>query len=178
MKPVAPWLLLLLAACSKNHDSVDVAQTNPVPLRSETPFMLSWDGYGPIRFGMTIDEAQRVAGARNDPERPLDTGCDYTSFAALPGVRFMVENATLTRGETEPGIANSLGIAVGDSLQSVTSAHPEALVSPHKYDPDGHYVLFRSPRGERAIVLEIRGGTVTLIRAGLEPAVQYVESCG
>lgn len=159
-------LLLLLAGCTSSEP--------PLPLPAPT---LSWTGYGPVRFGMTVKEAEAVAGPRADADRILNPDCDYLQFASLPGIRLMVEAGVITRGDAGPGIGNALGIAVGDTLASVRAAHPEAQVSPHKYDPTGHSVWFAAPDDKAGIVMEVQNGLITRIRAGLKPAVEYVESC-
>lgn len=167
-KSVLVVLLLLLASCTSSEP--------PLPPPAPT---LSWTGYGPVRFGMTVKEAEAVAGPRADADadRMLSTECDYLQFASLPGIRLMVEAGVITRGDAGPGIGNALGIAVGDTLASVRAAHPKAQVSPHKYDPAGHSVWFAAPDGKAGIVMEAQNGLITRIRAGRVPAVGYVESC-
>lgn len=169
-------VLFPLAACSSGErptDSSITAGPSPAP---DTP-VLSWDGYGPLLFGMQLEQAQNIAGMRTHADRALDTACDYAAFAALPGIRFMIENGILTRAEAEPQIPNAMGITVGSSLAALISDFPQLVVTPHKYDAAGQYLLFKSPGGDRAIVMEVSNGVVTQVRAGLEPAVEYVESC-
>lgn len=166
MKNSVLVVLLLLAGCTSSEP----------PLPPPTP-TLSWTGYGPVHFGMTVKEAETVAGPRADADRILNPDCDYLQFASLPGIRLMVEAGVITRGDAGPGIGNTLGITVGATLASVRAAHPEAQVSPHKYDPTGHAVWFTGPDGKSGIVMEAHNGVITLIRAGLKPAVEYVESC-
>ena len=162
-------ILLLLAGCSPS-ESPSHQRADPVP-------KLSWEGYGPIRFGMTVAQAVAIAGPRDESGRVLDPSCDYIQFASLPGVRFMVERGVITRADAGPAIPNSFNISVGEKLETVTAAHPEARITPHKYDPAGHYLLFAAPGGSAGIVMEEKDGAIVSIRAGLEPAVEYVESC-
>lgn len=166
---------IALIACSEETSPIAASSQTAETARDE--LVLSWDGYGPVHFGMQLAQAEAVAGTRANAERELDPGCDYTEFTSLPNVRFMVENGVITRGEAEAGVPNSRDIMIGDSLVSVTQAHTDAEVQPHKYDTSGHYILFRAPAGDRAIVVETADDIVMLIRAGLEPAVEYVESC-
>ena len=126
---------------------------------------------------MRLDEAMRAAGAQPGAE-PAGASCDYVRFASLPGVNFMVENAVVTRGDADAATPNVLGIAVGATLDAVRSAHPEGRVTPHKYVDGGHYITFLAPDQSRGIVLEEERGAVTRIRAGIVPAVEYVEGCG
>ena len=89
----------------------------------------------------------------------------------------MVENGVVTRADAEAGVASAVG-AIGEPLAQVRAAHPEAEISPHKYDTNGHYLSFPSADGRSAIILVASRGKVTRMRAGLQPAVGYVETCG
>lgn len=139
--------------------------------------VLSAEGIGAIRFGMKLAEAEQAAGKATLPE-PFDPACSMVRFASLPELRFMVEEGVVTRADAEPGVENALGVAVGDTLARIRDKHPDAQVSTHKYDKNGHYVSFPSPDGRAAIILEESGGKVSKVRAGLQPAVAYVETCG
>ncbi|MEW6759586.1 MAG: hypothetical protein AB1437_02070 [Pseudomonadota bacterium] len=145
----------------------------PVPVSK----VLSAEGIGAIRFGMKLADAELAAGKATLPE-PFDPACSMVRFASLPELRFMVEKGVVTRADAEPGVENAAGVAVGDTLAQVRDKHPEAQVTTHKYDKNGHYVTFPSSDGRAAIILEESGGTVTKVRAGLQPAVAYVETCG
>lgn len=126
---------------------------------------------------MKLADAEQAAGKATLPE-PFDPVCSMVRFASLPELRFMVEEGVVTRADAEPGVENAVGVAVGDTLAQVRDKHPDAQVSTHKYDKNGHYVTFPSPDGRAAIILEESGGKVTKVRAGLQPAVAYVETCG
>lgn len=141
------------------------------------PNGLSAEGIGALRFGMTLAQAEQAAGKATLPE-PFDPVCSMVRFASLPKLRFMVEDGVVKRADAEPGVENAAGVAVGDALAQVRERHPEAEVSTHKYDKNGHYVTFPSADGRAAIILEESGGKVTKVRAGLQPAVAYVETCG
>ena len=140
--------------------------------------VLSAGGIGAIRFGMTLAEAEQAVGGKAALPTPFDPACSMVRFPALPKLRFMVEDGTVTRADADPGVDNAVGAAVGDTLAQVRDRHPEVQVGPHKYDENGHYLTFPSADGRAAIVLEESGGRITRIRAGLQPAVAYVEACG
>ncbi len=89
----------------------------------------------------------------------------------------MVENGVVTRADADAGTPNELGVAVGDTLAQATKKHAAIEVGPHKYLPSGHYLVARSDNAKAAIVMEEDGKQITRIRAGLEPAVSYVEVC-
>jgi len=138
---------------------------------------LSADGIGAVRFGMSLAQAEQTAGKAALPE-PFDPACSMVRFASLPKLRFMVEQDVVTRADAEAGVENAVGVAIGDTLAQVREKHPEAQLSTHKYDKNGHYVTFPTADGKAAIILEESGGKVTKVRAGLQPAVAYVETCG
>lgn len=106
-----------------------------------------------------------------------DHSCDFVQFRRYPKVWFMVEEGVLTRADTDPGIPNVLGVSVGTTLKEIKRKYPTVIVEPQKYDPKGHYLIFKSADGKKAIVMEETGGKVTAIRGGVEPAVEYVEGC-
>jgi hypothetical protein len=144
----------------------------------ETSNLLSADGVGAVRFGMTLAQAEAATGDKASLPAPFDPACSMVRFPALPKLRFMVEEGIVTRADAEAGVGNAMGIAVGDTLAQVRAEHPEAKVTAHKYEADGHYVSFPSADGGAAIIAEESGGKVTRVRAGLQPAVAYVETCG
>jgi hypothetical protein len=63
----------------------------------------------------------------------------------------------------------------------IARLYPAGLrTMPHKYVSGGHYLVFTPPGADSAfrIVFETDGRRVTSYRAGVEPAVEYVERCG
>jgi len=184
-------MLALLSACSKNPAPPQAESGTTAPSASSAPSApgetpagaasnaLSAEGIGSIRFGMTLEQAQQAAGGGKAtlPE-PFDPACSMVRFSSLPKLRFMVENDVVTRADAEPGIENAVGVPFGATLADIRASHPEAQITPHKYDENGHYVTFPGADGRSAIILEETGGKVTKMRAGLQPAVAYVETCG
>ncbi len=139
--------------------------------------VLSPQGYGPVRFGMRVEAAESVLHQRTK-KRYTGEGCEYVEFRKYPNLRFMAEDGVLTRADAGRGIRNSARISVGASFAKVKALHPKVEVRPHKYEDDGHYLILDAVGGRAALVLEESKGKVTAIRAGLRPAVEYVEGCG
>jgi len=139
--------------------------------------VLSAEGYAGVRFGDTLDSLRDRIG----PEVPAtdgDADCTYAEFPAMPGVRFMVEKGIVTRADVDGEIPNSAGVTIGQPLAEVRKAWPSAQETPDKYEATGVTLKLPSADGRAAIVIEAVDGQVTGIRAGREPAVSYVESCG
>ena len=98
---------------------------------------------------------------------------------SVPSLLFMVEDDRIVRVETaDPRFRTQSGIRVGDPEARVRGLYGGRLeVTEHKYDERGHYFIIRSADHRHALVLETDGERVVYIRAGLEPAAEYVEGC-
>lgn len=175
--------LPLFGACTKQPDEpgrpVVVAEAPaPATAAAAGPPVLAADSYGPVKFGAELAAVENTLGSKAEAQGNPDPACHSVRFPSLPGIRFMVENGVVTRADAEPGVANALGLAVGDTLAQATARHSALGVGPHKYEPAGHYLTMKSPDGRAAIVMEEDGKTITKIRAGVIPSVNYVEGCG
>ena len=150
----------------------------PVACSTADTAVLSPGSLGPVLFGSQLREVEARLGERAPgPANEDETGCRFVTFAAFPQVHFMVEDGIVTRANVSAEVANSLGVTVGTRMQDVVESHPAVQLQPHKYDPDGYYLIFGSVDHKAAIVMEVGNGRVTRIRAGLEPSVEYVEGC-
>jgi hypothetical protein len=71
-----------------------------------------------------------------------------------------------------------VGFELGSPRQlSRTVYEGRAQIQPHKYVPDGSYLIIPTKDGKRAVVVEIYEGKVMEIRGGTRPAVDHVEGC-
>jgi hypothetical protein len=139
--------------------------------------VLSDKSYGLVIFGGNLKAIERKVGEKAKGDTG-DSGCDFVTFRRYPGIKFMVEGGIVTRADvTSPKIQNKLRIRIGTSLEEVKRRYPAVEIEPHKYDDTGHYLIFKSKDGKRAILFEEGGGKVTDTRAGVEPSVEYVEGC-
>lgn len=147
--------------------------------RTDVP-SLTYHGYGEVRFGYGLAETERTIGEKVFSRKGWKGGnddCFHAEFSRYPGVMFMVVGGIVTRADAEAGVKNILNVRVGDSLESVKRKYPFAKIELHKYDPEGHYVIIKSRRPGYAIVLEESQGSITSVRAGMEPSVHWVEHC-
>lgn len=139
--------------------------------------ILSDKSYGIVTFGVNLVEVKRKL-RENPGKNTGETECYYITLDAYPHIKFMVENGIITRADiVSDGVSNSLGVKMGDQFTEVQRRFPAAQLRPHKYEPTGHYLIFKSSDERRAIVLEALDGRITNIRGGLEPSVEYVEGC-
>jgi hypothetical protein len=135
---------------------------------------------GPIRFGMTIEEARKALHDSGDP--PSSEECDYWSPDAAPdSVHFLTEGGRVMRIDVlGSSVPTGSGAHVGDPEDRIKSLYGDRLhVEPHPYT-DGHNLVFvpRDPADTAyRIVFETNGKIVTRYRAGLRPTVEYIEGC-
>ena len=138
--------------------------------------VLSPDGYGKIQFGQRLDQVERKLGQRATP-RPLDPSCPIVRFKRYPQVSFMVENGVIVRADARTVVRNSAGVTARMSARDALRQAPAMRSERHKYDEQGQYLIL--PNGEnKALIFEASKGKLTTMRAGIKPAVDYVEMCG
>ena len=138
--------------------------------------VMSPDGYGKIQFGQRLDQVERTLGQRATP-RPLDPSCPIVRFKRYPQVSFMVENGVIVRADAKKVVRNSAGITARMSAREALRHAPAMRSELHKYDKNGAYLVL--PKGkDKALIFEASKGTITRMRAGIKPAVEYVEMCG
>ncbi|MGH8997973.1 MAG: hypothetical protein ACRDY7_01120 [Acidimicrobiia bacterium] len=151
------------------------------------------DGIGPVKMGMTLDEATAAVGREVfvEPSSLIAPGSDTCAFAMVKGgpegLSFMVNRDgpeapwSIVRLDvaTTDRIATEGGARVGSTEAEVKGIYGDELVTePHKYRPKGHY-LVHDPDGPGGfqLLFETDGRTVGNYRSGLQEAVELVEGC-
>ena len=178
--PALATMLALLAACGGDgRVARDTADTSAPPVER---WRVSATGVGPVRIGMTLEEANEVLGGRLTPPEQLEPACDYVQPKNLPAdVAFMVvENRVARVDVRDSTVLTEAGARVGDSEARIQSLYPGLVsVEPHKYVEQGHYLIVAA-RGDtiHELLFETDGRTVTEYRAGRRPEVEWVEGCG
>jgi hypothetical protein len=164
--------LFTLAACAGEKAARYAAPPAAAAPADSIPRPTGWEvtprSAGPVRFGVTP-----AAG----------DGCHYTVPAGAPAtLRFMAESGRVVRVDADStGAVTDRGARVGMTEAEIARLYPGGLrTMPHKYAPAGHYLVFTPPGPDSGyrIVFETDGRRVTTWRAGVEPAVEYVERCG
>lgn len=164
-------------AASREQIAAAPAVAPAVPPAKPEQLVLSPEAIGPIAFGNTVAEMEKQLGQAVRLDQADNPECSYITFAAVPKVRLMVEKGVITRADVEREIGNSSGLRVGDAEAQLKEKLPALKPQPHKYVQGGH--VFTMPgQGQSAMVIETDGSKITSIRAGLQPAVSYVEGCG
>lgn len=144
------------------------------------------NGIGPIRVGMTVNQATQAAGTKlvQTPSGGEENGCLYFQPQRQPkGVSFMVINNRIARIDIRENqrITTAKGAKIGDSETRIKSLYPRQIeVTPHKYVQNGHYLTF-VPKDNvdknYRLLFETDGTRVTRYRSGKLPEVEFVEGC-
>jgi len=141
--------------------------------------------FGPIRFGMTLDEASQVVSVPLVAEFSggSDTGdpCAAGPGTDLSGVIFLVKDHSIYGVDIQnPAIATTRGIHVGSTESEVRRAYPNARQHLDSTDPSVIFLIAKGTGG-RLIGFQLdTNGTdaITDIRAGNRKTVDAYEFCG
>ena len=194
---VAGALAAVLAACSSGGDGDRAASpptaatttttVSPAPSLSAPPaaaHRLELRGFGPVRVGMTVQEAGAALGTRLVPViDPPDEECaTYGPESGFDGVAFLVARGVVVRTDVTAGSTQTPeGVALGQSEDEAQRRYGGRLaVGDHDYLVGGRYLTLipTTPADEDfRLVIETDGRKVTALRAGRLPEVEYSEGC-
>jgi hypothetical protein len=165
------WFLLLLVLGA-------LAGTMARSFRKPAGPSVTFQGFGPVKVGMTVREAASALGTRlveGDASEP----CHYARpEGVLSGLAFMVLDGRIVRIDVSNDLFRTeSGAGVGSAEREVRRLHPEGAVEPHPYFEDGHYLVLTSPDQLYAMIFETDGSVVTRFRAGERGPVAYIEGC-
>lgn len=149
--------------------------------------VLTPDGFGPLKIGMTRQQVEAIMGRDATPRvpgGPEPAVCDqFHPRRAPPGLLVMVERGKLTRISIARNrwLRSSDGIGIGFRRTAILAKLGKAAqVSPHKYEarPAAYVDHWRGkPGASRGIRYEVaKNGQVAQIHAG-GPSITYVEGC-
>lgn len=181
------------AAPAVDQPQADVPPATAAPealasLRVHTPAegTISFEGFGPARFGGTAEEVRMSWGGDLGDAQPSEPGgCHYLIPQPLDEdgyrVAFMIEADKFARMDvrtadvTAPG-GGRIGMT-GAEIQALYGGRVEER--PHKYEADAKYLrVTDAAGGQGVLVFETDAdGRVDEWRVGLPPQVDYVEGC-
>lgn len=151
-----------------------------VPAYSAQPWVVRFDGIGPLRYGMTFDEVNARLGKRigRTPAALLPSeGCDQVPLDAIgrKGIWLMFVGDVFVRVDVQRGAATAAGIAPGMLARRVLAAYREV----DKWDASENEQLLtvHAPDRRHAIRFEMRDGKVDMFYAGEPQAVALEEGC-
>ena len=153
-------------------------ETTPTDSALSGEDLLQIDRIGPVRVGMTLDEARTAAGQPLRQEGDVLGNCVYYSpRSKAPDASFMVIDGIVSRIDVDQGsTATQEGIGIGASEADVKRTYPATTVSKHYYT-GGHYLRVLSDDGRHAYLFETDGEKVLRFRSGFPNAVDQVEGC-
>ena len=164
----------------------DEPAVTEMPDRDRDRDLARLDGYGPLRFGMTLAEMREAWGPtlHGAPPDGAAEACHYLNVVgegATPYLAFMVDGGRFVRYD----VSNDALLAPGGGRRGMTEAELQALykgslqASPHEYVDGGKYLAFdTSGVAPSRLVFETDAqGRATEWRVGLSPQVDYVEGC-
>lgn len=143
-------------------------------------------GVGPVRVGMTLDEARQAAGI---PITLLDEeaspGCRYAKPAGMnEGIGLMVIDNRIARIDIWDAmpIKTRSGLGIGSTKAEILQRFPGQIEEqPHEYVPGGQYLLFvpkdAADQNYRIVFETDPEGVVTQYRVGRLPEVRWIEGC-
>ena len=154
-----------------------------------SPGLLTPDGWGPLRVGMSRAEVVAAAGEDANPDAvggvDPDRCDEFRPSDAPAGILVMVERGILTRISVSRNaeINTPEGFRVGDPGSRVLAEYgTRAHVDSHQYwqPPAMHITVWQhasSDADRRGIRYEIdSAGEIVHLRAG-GPSIEYVEGC-
>lgn len=169
--------------------STTVATTTASTASSSTtaisPDRLELDlhGLGPVRIGMTVGAAAEALGRPLDPvTAPTDDCTLYAPASGFDGLAFLVAGGTVARADVTAGAtATTEGMAIGQTEAEAQRHYGGRLaVTDHDFLLGGHYLTLvptaSADTGFR-LMAETDGTTVTAMRAGRLPEVEFTEGC-
>jgi hypothetical protein len=136
---------------------------------------------GPVRTGMSIAQVLPLADWSGLARRQPAGDCWYLRYEG-GGADFdlMVIADRVVRIELQGAskLHTLSGAHIGSSEAELQRLYGARLdVQPHKYDPQGHTITWRSSDGEYGLRFETSGGKVTAIQSGPWEHLHYVEGC-
>lgn len=141
---------------------------------------MRFDGIGPLKVGMTFDEAnvQLEKRLRRTPDdlRP-SASCDYLETPGHPGVNLMFIDDKLARVDVLRRDAPIRGNAIGGDERSLLPAYAGASKAPGAYDASETEWTMLSPDGGLAIRITTADHHITGAIGGEAKAVAYIEEC-
>jgi hypothetical protein len=151
---------------------------------------LALDGIGPIRVGMTVDEASQSAGIKltRSGSGGLDEyQCSYVQPKGEPeGISFMVTKGRIARVDiSSKRITTIKGAKIGDTEDQIFSIYPGQIqATRHPYQGrspyNGKYLTFVPKDADDKnyrIIFETAKNRVMRFRSGKLPEVEAIEGC-
>jgi len=143
-------------------------------------YTLSYNRFGPVKIGMTVQAASKALGVPLIREEGYDDNCHYVRPKfGFKGISFMVTRDLISRVDIEDRSYRTVqGAKIGDTESRIKQLYAGRVrVIPHKYVDWAHYLIVEFDDGRFMIVFETDGKRVTTYRIGTNPEAGFVEGC-
>ncbi|MDX2277124.1 MAG: hypothetical protein NW206_16880 [Hyphomonadaceae bacterium] len=179
MRLAALVSILALAACQRDAPPQE-------PTEAAAP-VLTVEGYGSVRIGMTLEQARAATGAALDQGAGVtDEDAEYCqeqrwTLADGDKLYLMFEQNRLTRITADSGaphVRTAENVGVGSSDADVRGAYQGLIETPSEYSaPPAHDLIAWTKPDRTGIRFEVNeAGIVTQVHAG-RASILYVEGC-
>jgi hypothetical protein len=142
---------------------------------------LGMDGLGPMRAGLTVEQALSLADWPGMEGKRPPQDCWYMRYRG-GGSDFdlMIIKGAVVRVEIRGAskLRTISGARIGTSEEELKRIYGVRLdIQPHKYDESGHTITLKSSSGAYGLRFETSHGKVTAMQAGPWEHLNYVEGC-
>lgn len=166
------------------EETVEPTTTVPAQVQ-QIDAVVTLRAVGPIRIGMTVDEASAETGVtlRRDFGRQASGSCYYaTPGAAMRGVSIMVVDDLIARIDIDSpsDIATRSGVRIGSTASNLREVYPNNIQNANDAVLDGEAMAFVPNDDFDAdfrIYFEIEDGQIARYRVGVKPAIDYLRGC-
>jgi hypothetical protein len=144
---------------------------------------LAINGIGPIRIGMTVNEASRSAVLRLiktlSDGRPQEHCAYFDPQGGPKGISFMVINGRIARVDiSNERVTTVSGIKIGDPEAKILKLYPpqQIQVASNRRKTITYIPRDAEDRNYR-LIFSINGSRVSRFRSGRLPEVEYMDGC-
>lgn len=145
------------------------------------PWVLTPDGLGPIRIGMTQRQVRAAIHAGFQVDGAGDEACEEVGIVGVKGVYLMFQKNRLTSIALGEGsrLATDKGLHVGSTEQAVRAAYRWDLrIKPHAYNaPPAYYLTAWDKARHRGVKYSTDSNRVVESIAAGDESIQYIEGC-
>ncbi|MEA2275327.1 MAG: hypothetical protein QOC78_287 [Solirubrobacteraceae bacterium] len=143
--------------------------------------VITLDGLGPLRIGMSVAEAEAVLHERLDVPYRGTPPCGFARPRSTPpGVSLMFQTSELVRIDVLGATRTLSGAHVGNSDADIERIYSGRIkVAPNLLIPHGHELIFQtSDHPDRELLFQTdENSVVTEFKAGKRDAVEQPEPC-
>lgn len=152
------------------------------PLAAQGTMILTPDGLGPVKIGMTQQQVIAALGGTLEGDAyDSEDVCVEKEPSKLRGVGFLFEEGKLTRISLSHGaeIVTAGGIGIGTTATAVRKAYGGKLKSePNIYfEKPGEYLTYWAVPDERGIRFEVNEKREVYVISAGGPSIEYIEGC-